>query len=130
MNWNTGMHGDELEAHREFTVKYFTARVPEINDGDEPPELGGAVTPPPAPPLPQVEPTPTPPPSPQELEHSTSLDEDDDRLDAYHDESPVRYRRIVNIIGDEEQVLPTTCSSPGLAWTTATRAGRTSSRRD
>ena len=48
-----------------------------------------------------------PPPSPQ-IEHATPLEDDDDRLDAYHEDEPLRYRTVSNIIGQQPTPPPAT----------------------
>jgi hypothetical protein len=52
----------------------------------------------------------------------TPLGDDEDRLDAFHDESPVRYRCIDSIIGEEEHV-------PGQAQRVLPQARRGRPRR-
>jgi hypothetical protein len=53
-------------------------------------------------------PTATPPPTDHlPVELATPLEDDEDRLDAFYDDEPLRYRTMTNIIGDE--------SPPGLA---------------
>lgn len=76
-----------------------------------------ASTPPPAPPAcpppPPVPPrSPTPAPTPpgsapaasarqRTVEFATPLSNDEDRVDAYHDDEPLRYRTVDNILGDQ-----------------------------
>jgi hypothetical protein len=35
------------------------------------------------------------------VEHAMPLEDDEDCLDAYHDDEPLCYRTVTNIIGDE-----------------------------
>jgi hypothetical protein len=40
-------------------------------------------------------------PSTSQIELATSLEDDEDRLDAFYDDEPLRYCTVTNIIGDE-----------------------------
>jgi hypothetical protein len=65
----------------------------------------------------------TPPPAVQDgPEFVTPLEDDEDRLDAFHDESPVRYRCIDSVISEEESV-------PGQAQRVLLQAQRGRPRR-
>jgi hypothetical protein len=110
--WNTAASGGDSVEQREFTVRFFTARPPVDNgDGAEPEE--GELPPPPV----QEAPLPvlgTPPPVEQQApEFVTPIKDDEDRLDAFHNESPVRYRRMDSVIdndlpvtGQAQRILP------------------------
>jgi hypothetical protein len=80
-------------------MKFFTAHVPEDNNDGAPPRE--------APKLPseqeaQEPKLETPPSEPQEVpEFTTPIDDDMDRLDMFHGESHVWYRRVTDVIGDE-----------------------------
>ena len=36
-----------------------------------------------------------------EVEYATPLEDDEDRLDAYYDDEPLRYRTVANILGEQ-----------------------------
>jgi hypothetical protein len=36
-----------------------------------------------------------------EVEYATPLEDDENRLDAYYDNEPLRYRTVANILGEE-----------------------------
>ena len=40
------------------------------------------------------------------MEFATPLEDDEDRLDAYYDDEPLRYRQMTNIIGDHPPPPP------------------------
>jgi hypothetical protein len=89
---------------QEAIAKFFTAHPPEVDDpkdgdqGDDAPQVLVQD-------VPQPDPV-TPPLTVQDgLEFVTPLEDDEDRLDAFHDESHVRYRHIDNVI-DEEELVP------------------------
>jgi hypothetical protein len=85
----------------DITIKFFTACASEVIN-DEIGHHGGAPLPPPDHDAPQPV---TPPPEEQEelvaLKFASPLEDDEERLDAFHDGTPIRYRHINNIIGDE-----------------------------
>ena len=41
------------------------------------------------------------PPSAPEVAHTTPLEDDEDRLDAFYDDEPLHYRTMANILGDD-----------------------------
>nr|AAK26118.1 putative gag-pol polyprotein [Oryza sativa Japonica Group] len=57
-------------------------------------------TPPATPPSPATPCSPTPAPTPP-VEFATPLSNDEDRVDAYHDDEPLRYHTVDNIFGDQ-----------------------------
>jgi hypothetical protein len=96
-------HSGDSAAQREFTVRFYTAQpaadnvdggVPE--EGTLPPSLGQAA------PLP--DPGTPPPVEQQALEFVTPIEDDEDRLDAFHNKSLVRYQWMDNIIGNDKPV--------------------------
>jgi hypothetical protein len=50
--------------------------------------------------------TPTPAPASPQIEHVTPLENDSERVDAYHDGEELRYRKIHDIIGNQPTPLP------------------------
>ena len=66
--------------------------------GEDGSDAGAATTPPPTTTLPAVQP---------QIELATPLEDDEDRLDAFYDDEPLRYHKVTNILGD--------VSPPGLA---------------
>ena len=44
-----------------------------------------------------------------QVEFATPLEDDEDKLDAYYDDEPLRYRPMTNIIGDHPPPLPPQC---------------------
>lgn len=92
--WGPSENGDKPVAIRDFTMKYMS-QFGAVNDNGEAGDDGGTPTT-----LLQL-------PSPTVLKpvgFASSLQEDEDMLDAFHDESPVRYRLIDNVLGAGEQV--------------------------
>jgi hypothetical protein len=105
-DWSTKTSNGESATRQEFTVKYYTVcALTDDAEGVPPvgaPELStaNAELQPAAhdAPLPELR---TPP--PQEsvgLEFATLMEEDADQLDAFHDDTPVHYRRVDNILGE------------------------------
>jgi hypothetical protein len=97
--WNTAV----TLRSREFTVRFFTAQPSVDNDGGGEPEEGAL---PPSPgqeaPLPVLG---TPPSGEQQApEFVMPIEDDEDRLDAFHNEFPVRYRRMDNVISNDRPV--------------------------
>jgi hypothetical protein len=85
---------------RDFTVKFFTTRAPKVIN-DEPRHHGGAHLPPSD--HDALQPV-TPPPEEQEQaapEFASPLEDDEERRNVFHDGTPIRYRRINDVIGDE-----------------------------
>jgi hypothetical protein len=97
-SWTSGAGNGEPATQRDFTVKLYSACASDINI-DGPPQ-GGA---PPSPPRLGTAQAPlqTPPPAGEAATEFATLISDDERLDAFHDDLLVRYRRMNQVIGDE-----------------------------
>jgi hypothetical protein len=99
---NRGWEWD-LVAQREFTVRYYTVQALADDIGGGVPEEG-ALPPSPGQAVPLLD-SGTPPPVEQVPEFVAPIEDVEDRLDVFHNESPVRYRRIDSVIGNDLLVL-------------------------
>ena len=106
-NWQAGQKGNGSLEQQEFSVRFYVTPPMQVEDEDQPEASGGAVSPPSPLHTPETDPV-TPPQqaldTPSVPQLVSPLNEDEDRLDAFHDQSPVRYRRIDEVIGEDEPV--------------------------
>jgi hypothetical protein len=96
--WSTKTSNGESATQQEFTVKYYTVCTPADDAKGVPPRGASKSSAAHDVPQPELE---TPPPHEMvDPEFATPMEEDGDRLDAFHGDTPVHYRRVNNILGE------------------------------
>src|SRR6185437_14231234 len=109
--WDKAVDDGSTPTYDDFTVEYVhfegaggvgSSSSPSVPTPvpEPPPTLAPA---PPAAPRPSATPPGTPPPAPAHspVEFATPLTHDEERIDAYHDGEPLRYRTMEDLLGDQ-----------------------------